>query len=594
MQVEEQGSSGAPAVTEKGLLNTNLKWSRHLVEALVSHGVHRAILSPGGRVSALAMALNESPQITLSNYVDERVAGFRAIGRLGASGEPVALCTTSGSAVANALPALAEAHARSLRLVLITCDRPRIHRGLHPPQSIDQLSICSPFVCRQLDCCDPRSEELEVFRCQLQEILTVIKEIGPIHINLPQWGEYCALESDPVELMSSTAQQHNRHGHATHQCSKVCSNHTMRAVLRDSPWPDAKRALIIVGAHPPIGRSAITRVVETTSIPLLADLASGLRRPAPPELVFASDMQGNCLKRLSPDVVLRIGAPPISPYLHRWLSETKIPVIHLVARGRGPDWLNPEALVVKVVDCDEVASALCDLAPSLDIEWRNSWLRFSKTNVAVSSLALSFLPWGELAAIGSIVAHPDYKLLCIGNSLSIRLAEIVALPWETDQVIIVNRGVNGIDGTVSTFLGYLEECGQHGLLLLGDQALQHDLSALGTVDHSKHRGAICVIDNRGPGVFQFSEGYKFPGFRQSMCINTSICYEHLALLFGIRYHHCTDCDSLNSALGQATGDTCLHLVHCDLGVSHIKSDLLMFSRACARLSLLFGQLETIS
>ena len=149
------------------------------------------------------MTLHRTPAIDCILHVDERSAGFFALGMMLADGAPAAVCTTSGTAVANLLPAMAEAQARGLPLVLLTCDRPQAGRLPGEPQWMPQVPLCAPLARSQLALPDPLDGTMTLAELRHRVAAVLAQGIdgerrGPVHINIPQWGGYCSTEDDPA------------------------------------------------------------------------------------------------------------------------------------------------------------------------------------------------------------------------------------------------------------------------------------------------------------------------------------------------------------------------------------------------------------
>ncbi|MDR3096684.1 MAG: 2-succinyl-5-enolpyruvyl-6-hydroxy-3-cyclohexene-1-carboxylic-acid synthase [Paraburkholderia sp.] len=385
----------APA--SKAGASLNAAWAGCIVAALDAAGVRRAVLCPGGRASAMCLALENHARIAAEMVsCDERSGAFVALGLAKASGEPVAIVTTSGSAIANALPALMEADASDIALVVLTCDRPRALRGASFGQMADHCGATRAFVRAQADLDDPRDapDAVEAMREQVARVLAAMlgaggdeaaspridalpspcrRTRGPVHLNVPLAGVYDATEVQGVSpdalataaraWSSACFEPHRNRGEASSPGPREIEERVKRFIARvrarDGACPSSSgglAGLIVVGAEPAVPHEAVLALACITGFPVVADAASGLRArhgALSPEaavrgeagalIVNAFDVfSGTRLADARPDLVIRFGMAPVLPALHAWFeSHGNAPTLRIAPFPIAHDYLHP-------------------------------------------------------------------------------------------------------------------------------------------------------------------------------------------------------------------------------------------------------------
>jgi len=264
------GSSSLFSVTT-AINNRNGWWGSAIFDALVNSGVRHVLYGAGGRSAALCFTAQNHPQITAIPMIDERVGSFIALGWARAMSEPIAVLTTSGSATANLLPALTEACACSLPLILLTADRPCNTRGLGPVQSTDQPGICAPLCVAQLDLPDP-----EVSARSLQKLYDDATALfhcartmpGPVHLNIPQYGIACSTEAD---LLSARPPGNIQLNHCQTKHIKPTEKHNVDILCQKLNLRSGLRGLIICGPDAnEVSQQQLINLANQTGYPVIA------------------------------------------------------------------------------------------------------------------------------------------------------------------------------------------------------------------------------------------------------------------------------------------------------------------------------------
>ena len=489
-----------------------------LVDGLAGGGVTDACLSPGSRSTALALVLARHPAINLHVILDERSSSFFALGLAKATGRPVVVVTTSGTAVANLFPAVVEAAQTRTPLILLTADRPEELRGTGANQTIDQLRIFRDYSRWSPDLPPPVFAEQETWGYMAARALdeSLGRPGGPVHRNLPfreplvPTAPPAAVRSPFRELPVSVegapvVHSSRRLGEFAGRPPQMPDDGAVAALAE--LIRQHERGLVLTGSLDPWLGEDDLRAVESLATkarwPLLAEPTSGLRRPplaiaAGQHLLNDTDFAESHV----PDVVLQLGAAP-----------TTRAGLALVARAG-------ELAVVSPLPADPSRRAKLDLRadpsavaagldrwfqPRQESEWLPAWRRAdtaATTAVATSLDALSEPFEGRLAR-DVAAALPDGARLFIGSSMPIRDLDAYMLPRGGVRVI-GNRGASGIDGSVSTALG-VAAAGAPTVALIGDLALLHD--AGGLLWNAKRGGNVVFVvpNNRGGGIFDHLE-----------------------------------------------------------------------------------------
>jgi 2-succinyl-5-enolpyruvyl-6-hydroxy-3-cyclohexene-1-carboxylate synthase len=485
--------------------NTNALWSAVGVRTLANLGLRHVVISPGSRSTPLAFAFAESRDIATTVALDERSAGFIALGLAKASREPVALLCTSGTAGANYLPAVIEARLSATPLLVLTADRPPELRDCHSGQTITQNGLFGAYPVWATEAAVPYADlgQLRYWRQLLVDAWQHAQGplAGPVHLNLPFRDPLPP--SEPEKGYKAPAGLDLAAFTTLPVCAQVDSLLTPASVAALLPKTD--RGVIVVGPHAPADRQefadGLLELSQLTGWPILADGAGTLRGDlaGSGRLVSAYDLilrDANLARTLRPEAAIFVGPLPTSKVLRAWLKYADVLALQVNRAGENVDPTHG-----RWTRLDGTLTPSGERAKAADNARLVAWRKAQK-NARTKLERIARVDWnfeGRVVTLLEEALGPDDRLF-IGSSMPIRDLEWFYHPPGPGPEVLCNRGANGIDGTVSTALGASLD-GKRTVLLCGDLTFLHDSNAL--LSAYGHTGdlTIVVVNNQGGGIF---------------------------------------------------------------------------------------------
>lgn len=491
-----------------------------LVEEWVRAGVPQAVLSPGSRSAPLALALaraSAAGRIGLDVLLDERSAAFFALGAAKASGLPVVMLCSSGTAAANFLPAIVEAHHGRVPLIACTADRPPELRDTGAGQAIDQLKIYGTAVnwSVEVGVPDQHPSAPSYWRSLANRSAAAAAgpPAGPVHLNF-------AFRDPLVPTGSRLADTGGRENEApwteTIASSRLASEEMLQRLIELTA--SCQAGVLVCGWGTEVPSAVVERFVGVLGWPVLADPLSGLRQGTAAITTYDALLRNaEFAESHRPDFVVQLGAALTSKAATNWLSPD-VPQLLVDPDG---SWLDPNRAVRWRLVCDPadlLSRALPRLSPRADRSWQESWTRAE--GVARLAIDRTIEAWPDLfegrIARDVLAALPEGSNMLVASSMPVRDLESFAAARSGVRVHS-NRGANGIDGFVSTALGIASASGSV-VGLCGDLCFVHDSGGLLAAADSGLDALFIVIDNNGGGIFSFLPQARLP--------------EHFEQLFG--------------------------------------------------------------
>jgi 2-succinyl-5-enolpyruvyl-6-hydroxy-3-cyclohexene-1-carboxylate synthase len=525
---------------------------RAFADELVRSGVRHACTSPGSRSTPLVLALVRDGRLAVHSHVDERAAAFFALGVAKASGEPAVITCTSGTAAANFLPAVVEAHEAGVPLLVLTADRPPELREVGAGQAIDQLKLYGAAVrwFFEVGTHDASAEPwMRALACRaVHATLGAAGRPGPVHLNFPLRDPLVA----PVDLPAGRGGRDDGEPWLLRRRAP-----TGAADL--SEWVAAHpRGVVVAGRaerDQPALAETLARFAVAAGWPLLADPLSWARRGN------AAIAHYDALLRCAPlaaTAVLRAGDLPTSKPLRAWLAGLDAEQIAFEPEGV---WHDPDSALAAVLDADPVTT-LAAPATAGDPDWLASW----KTADAAAAAAIDEALGGALGeprvARELMALLPHDATLFVASSMPVRDVETFAAVRADPPRVLAHRGANGIDGTVSAAYGAAAASDGPVALLIGDVALAHDLGGLLAAKRLGLALTIVLVDNDGGGIFEFLPvAAAVDAFEEHVATPTGLDAERVAELFGLDYSAPADPGAFAAAVTAGLGSGRTTLIH---------------------------------
>ncbi|MCY4078734.1 MAG: 2-succinyl-5-enolpyruvyl-6-hydroxy-3-cyclohexene-1-carboxylic-acid synthase [Caldilineaceae bacterium] len=528
---------------DTGELNPNLQFSEEMVAGLAEAGLKAVCIAPGSRSTPLALAFEAHPCIDTFVHLDERCAGFFALGMAQASGRPVALVCTSGTAALEFHAAVVEAKMAGVPMLVLTADRPPELRHSGANQTIDQVKMYGDQVLWAVEAALPEGNAPDV---ALRNIRTLAARAyaaangirkGPVHVNLPfrkplepriPYGpRYDRGQSSLIQrgVLVATSEQ------IKEIAEEVCA--CERGWIVCGPW---------AGRPPRSLVDAIAKLSRSTGYPVFADPLSGLRfGPHTGSSPIIGSYESFLQHRTgfeAPEVVIRFGAVPTSKYLNEYLEGIAPPFqLHVRSSGVWGDdshRVNSFLQVDEALFCIEVAErcrrGLGDWGASVlaaDERCQQRQEQFLRAN------------WFDVSAVAAAVkALPDDSSLFVGNSLPVRHLDQFSRPDRKRIHVYGNRGASGIDGIVSSALGAAAaDRARPSLLIIGDVSFYHDMNGLMAIRrHGLENVTVLLLNNGGGGVFRrLPIAEDSARFEKLFLTPTGLDFSRAASLYGLAY-----------------------------------------------------------
>ena len=471
-----------------------------LVDEWIRIGVRHAVLSPGSRSTPMAIALSARTEISLHVFHDERSGSFAALGIGQHDGVPAILLCTSGTAAVQFHAAVVEADHAHVPMLVCTADRPPELQGVGAPQTINQTNLYGSSTRLFIDAGIADDRHSSKWRAIARDSFSAAMDInpGPVQINLPfrepLIGEVQAL---PANDAGAIVKQ-----------GRLSPSASERKAL--SKLLSATRGVIVAGAGVDQPRF-VFELAQTLQWPIIADQRSGCRVPASvgqeAVIISTADVMLRDVAtagQLKPEVILRIGDPPVSKVVNAWLNDCGATYC---AISTTPALIDPDNRVqLHIVGtpsqiCMEIVRGTTNRT---DQSWLGEWKR--RESIARSTIDKELAASAEITepfvASRLLGALPMDSNLVLSSSMPIRDVEWFAAPRDGVKVF-ANRGVNGIDGVVSTAVGVALASRKPTALLIGDIAMMHDINGLINVTDREIDLRIVIIDNNGGGIFSF-------------------------------------------------------------------------------------------
>jgi 2-succinyl-5-enolpyruvyl-6-hydroxy-3-cyclohexene-1-carboxylate synthase len=571
-------------------------------DELWRNGMRRVVISPGSRSTPLSMVAYESP-LDVFVDVDERGAAFLALGLAKASGRPVGLIGTSGTAIGNYLPAVLEAETSRIPLVVLSSDRPLRLQGLGAPQTTDQVKLFGDHVRQFREMPEPMADAQSIAFARQAAREAVIAAAGvadaelgaeggsmldaaPVHVNFPLDEPLKPDLTVPGLFSIGRTEANGRDIPARIGASLVLSAPRAMELAR---LMAGKRVVAVCGERSfsdARERDRLLAWAQAYGIPLLADPLSQLRSAGADVVIEGFD--AICGRDSVPeaDVVVRFGRWPISKKLRQWVRRTRPLQIAVDVRDTRDETcttdvfvrVTPDAFVdgmMEVLPQVQAEKVLPDAASLADWQARNGE---QQARVAAAAQAGDR---SEAAYVARLIDElPDGSLLFSGNSMEVRLVDLLYPRRKDDITIMANRGLNGIDGTLSTAFGAAQTF-DHTTVLVGDLTMLHDVNSLALQgemllrerQEGTPRPTITVVclNNNGGAIFDMlPQQSDDPYFERLFLTPQQVDFGPIAQGFGVPYAQAATVEDFAAAYRAAQDVRGISLIEVKLPLRGVK------------------------
>lgn len=526
---------------------------RMLATLLAAHGVKRAVLSPGSRNVPMLIAMTAEPSISTEVVVDERSAAFMALGMAAVSGNPVALVCTSGTALLNYAPAVAEAYYRQIPLIVISADRPLRWIDQDDSQTIRQFGILAQIVKASYDICaetvtaDDEWYANRVINDAMINATTGCK--GPVHINLQIDEPLGGRSSEPLLQQRVIGAI----GPSVIPDDRIAS---LRNIIATTP-----KVLVIAGfASPdPVLNSALSSLAALPNVAVMTESIANLSDTrfigrVDTALGGLSASRQQCL---APDLVITMGGALVSRFVKQFIRNHR-PEAHWHV-GFTPNTVDCfKALTLRIeAHPGEFFARIGRIDPSEAVksDYNKEWHDVYSGAVMRRDAFACNAPWSDLRAFSIIMSHlPEHCELQLSNGTPIRYAQLFAGSSAVRR-IDCNRGVSGIDGSTSTAIGAsLAYTGGPTVFVSGDMSAQYDIGALAFRDIPP-RFKMIVLCNGGGGIFRFIGSTAALPEREALFADpVNLPIRDIASAYGFRCFSASSPDGLERVLPEFMAD----------------------------------------
>jgi 2-succinyl-5-enolpyruvyl-6-hydroxy-3-cyclohexene-1-carboxylate synthase len=537
---------------------------RAFVDELVRCGVAGACTSPGSRSTPLVLSLVRDGRLPTWSHVDERVGGYFALGAAKATGRPVAVACTSGTAAAHYLPAVIEAHEARVPLLVLTADRPPELREVGAGQAIDQLKLYGGaakwfFDVGTHEATPERLRWMRTLACRAA--WTALHDRpGPVHLNFAL-REPLVLDAplpDGEPGGGGRADGRPWTARPPAAANPGAEGEALRHVLED-----AEHGVVVAGRDErgALRARAIAAFARAAGFPLLADPLSGARRGGAAIAHYDALLRDEAFAaEHRPDLVLRVGDLPTSKPLRQWLAGLDCRQVALDPEGA---WQDPASVVSDSLPFHPAAALAAALPsePLAEPGWLEGW-RAADAAAAEGIRATLGDELSEPAVAAALAGLSPGVTVFTASSMPVRDLETFWPALDEPPRVLAHRGANGIDGTVSSAFGAAAAGGGPVVLHIGDVALAHDLGALLSASRLGLAVTIVLVDNGGGGIFDFLPvATQADAFEEHVATPTGLDFARVADLFGLGYEAPGSPASLRAALDTALSVPRTTLLH---------------------------------
>ena len=527
-----------------------------LVDEFYQLGVRHAVFSPGSRSTTMAMLFKEHEGFETYMNIDERSASFMALGIAKAHKEPTVLVCTSGSAVSHYLPAVLEAQYSGVPLIVLSADRPHTLLHVGAPQTVDQHKIFGTAVNYFEELAVPQEAHYYTYPRQVARkayMKAMDTKKGPVHINVPLF--------EP--LVPELSRNHFEAGRSSFKVVKPNYSDIFACGEGNNLLERYERILILAGPQIDIDEAEMIRSFgESLQAPILADPLSNIRGCGTSKVVISTYdalLAGQAFwHELKPDCVIQFGQIVVSKRVQQMVASWDN--VEYIEVNATMDSMNPTGKTTMHIQASiDVFTNLYGVKNDSPA-YLGKWQHLETAGKQKLGTAIEEPSCFEGRTIRELQQHiSDNAQVLIANSMSIRDFDYFWFSGESKAVLYGNRGVNGIDGTISTALG-LAANGRPTYLVTGDLSLFHDLNGLAVAKTHNLNLTIILNNNDGGGIFEYLPQKGTKHFDYLFSTSQGLDYSGAAKLYGCGYTKISSPNELSFVLAKIGQESGVHII----------------------------------
>lgn len=504
--------------------------AQSVIEICKAKGIQHIIISPGSRNAPLTIGFTNNPFFTCYSIADERCAAFFAMGIAQQIQKPVAVVCTSGSAVLNYYPAVAEAFYSQIPLVILSADRPQNKIDIGDGQTIRQENVFANHILFSANLTELSSNEND--RLINQAINSAVENRGPVHINIPF--------EEPLYETIETLEVHPE---------SIPMNELSNAFTLEenfiSQWNQAKKKLILVGELFPktLENEIIQKLGEDESIVVLTEATSNLHHPN-----FITNIDSlitpfstKDFEAFQPEILVTFGGMVVSKRIKAFLRKFQPKAHWHIDKLRAYDTFGCLTQHVKTHPNLFFNQILTENTSS---DYQKQFLAIHNFRKQKRTIYTNEIPFSDFKVFDFLSKHlPEVCQLQISNSSAIRYFQL--FDWSAATTIFCNRGTSGIDGSTSTAIGAAITTSKPTILITGDISFFYDSNALWN-NYIPKNFKIILVNNNGGGIFRILPGHQeTPTFNTFFETSHQLNASHLAKMFDFMYFKSNSLEEIN-------------------------------------------------
>jgi len=512
--------------------------SQTLVQLCLDKNINHIVISPGSRNAPLTIGFGEHPEFKCFSIVDERCAAFFALGMAQQLQKPVAIICTSGSALLNYYPAVAEAFYSDIPLVVISADRPSNYIDIGDGQTIRQENVFENHILYSANCIEGPDFQVKNETEINVALNTAIELNGPVHINIPF--------SEP--LYHTSEKQLIWPQNVAPRLAEKSFVEDLNSFI--AKWNSSKRKMILVGVLNPnsIEQHIIKQLAQDKSVLVLTETTSNLRHE---NFIVAIDqliapLTDEDFKKLQPDILLTFGGMVVSKKIKAFLRNFPPEAHWHVDSKKAFDTF----FVLKHHFKTTINNFLAEFLPktiSVESDYQAYWLTIKRQRLQRHETYTNQIPFSDFMVFCDLFQNlPKNIQLQLSNSATIRYSQLFGIPLSAE--VFCNRGTSGIDGSTSTAVGAAYISKLPTIFVTGDLSFFYDSNALWN-NYIPEDFKIIIVNNSGGGIFRI-----LPGEKDTQLFDTYFETKHnlsakqLSEMCGFKYQSINKKEDLNNTL----------------------------------------------